>query len=162
MPVPKLLSVYLQDHHAGSVTGTNLARRIAGQNEGTVYGEEMARIADEIEEDQRTLEELMAKLDVGTDRVKDAIAWGGEKVGRLKPNARLLSYSPLSRLIELEGLLMGVTAKGGMWRALEGVKDQIEGLEGFDFAVLDARAKDQRSRLEDLRLQAASEALPQD
>jgi hypothetical protein len=57
---------------------------------------------------------------------------------------------------------MGVTAKGGMWRALEGVKDQIEGLEGFDFAALDARAKDQRSRLEDLRLQAASEALPQD
>jgi hypothetical protein len=162
MPAPKLLAVYLQDHHAGAVTGLNLARRIAGQNEGTPYGEELARIAGEIERDQRTLEELMAKLDVGTDRIKDTVAWGGEKLGRLKPNARWFSYSPLSRLIELEGLVLGVTGKLGLWRALQRVAPEIDGLDGFDFAALAARADDQRARLEDLRLSAAAEALPQD
>jgi hypothetical protein len=162
MPAPKLLAVYLQDHHAGSVTGLNLARRIAGENRGTPYGEELAGIADEIEADQRTLEELMAELDIGTDRIKDTVAWGGEKLGRLKPNARWFSYSPLSRLLELEGLMLGVTGKLGLWRALERVAPEIEGLDGFDFAALAARAADQRTRLEDLRLTAAAEALPRD
>jgi hypothetical protein len=162
MPAPKLLAVYLQDHHAGAVTGLNLARRIAGENEGTPYGEELARIAGEIEQDQRTLEELMAELDVGTDRIKDTVAWGGEKLGRLKPNARWFSYSPLSRLVELEGLVIGVTGKLGLWRALQRVAPEIDGLDGFDFAALAARASEQRARLEDLRLSAAAEALPQD
>jgi hypothetical protein len=162
MPAPKLLAVYLQDHHAGAVTGLNLARRIAGENEGTPYGEELARIAGEIEQDQRTLEELMAELDVGTDRIKDTVAWGGEKLGRLKPNARWFSYSPLSRLVELEGLVIGVTGKLGLWRALQRVAPEIDGLDGFDFATLAARASEQRARLEDLRLSAAAEALPQD
>jgi hypothetical protein len=162
MPAPKLLSVYLQDHHAGAVTGLNLARRVAGENEDTPYGQELARIAAEIEADQRTLEELMTKLDVGTDRVKDTVAWGGEKLGRLKPNARWFSYSPLSRLLELEGLVIGVTGKLELWRALQRVAPEIEGLDGFDFVTLAARAEDQRARLEDLRLSAAAEALPHD
>jgi hypothetical protein len=162
MPAPKLLAVYLQDHHAGAVTGLNLARRIAGENEGTPYGEELARIAGEIEQDQQTLEKLMAELDVGTDRIKDTVAWGSEKLGRLKPNARWFSYSPLSRLVELEGLVIGVTGKLGLWRALQRVAPEIDGLDGFDFAALAARASEQRARLEDLRLSAAAEALPQD
>jgi hypothetical protein len=162
MPTPKLLAVYLQDHHAGAVTGLNLARRIAGENEGTPYGEELARIAREIEQDQQTLEKLMAELDVGTDRIKDTVAWGGEKLGRLKPNARWFSYSPLSRLVELEGLVIGVTGKLGLWRALQRVAPEIDGLDGVDFAALAARASEQRARLEDLRLSAAAEALPQD
>jgi hypothetical protein len=162
MPAPKLLSVYLQDHHAGAVTGLNLARRIAGENEDSSYGEELARIAAEIEEDVRTLEQLMAKLDIGSDRIKDTVAWGGEKLGRLKPNARWFSYSPLSRLLELEGLMLGVTGKRGLWRALQRVAPAVDGLDGFDLAGLEARAEDQRERLEQLRLLAAAEALPQD
>jgi hypothetical protein len=162
MPAPKLLTVYLQDHHAGAVTGLNLARRAAGQNEGTPYGDELARIADEIEQDLRTLEQLMESLDVGHDRIKDSAAWAGEKVGRLKPNARWFSYSPLSRMIELEGLVIGVTGKLGLWRALRRVAAEIDGLGAFDFTTLEARAEDQRTRLEELRLRAAAEALPQD
>jgi hypothetical protein len=162
MAAPKLLTVYLQDHHAGAVTGLNLARRAAGANEGTPYGDELGRIAEEIASDQQALEDLMSKLGVGTDRIKDTAAWGGEKLGRLKPNARWFSYSPLSRLIELEGLVLGVTGKRSLWRALQRVSDQVDGLEGFDLAALEARAEDQRSRLEDLRLRAAAEALSQD
>jgi hypothetical protein len=162
MAAPRLLAVYLQDHHAGSITGASLARRVAGENEGSAYGEELARIASEIERDQETLEQLMSALDVGTDRIKDSLAWAGEKAGRLKPNARLFDYSPLSRLLELDGLMLGVTAKLGLWRALERVAGEVGGLDGFDFPALQARAKGQLDRLDQLHLRAAAEALPND
>ena len=162
MSAPRLLAVYLQDHHAGATTGLSLARRIAGENEGNAYGEELARIASEIEQDQKTLEDLMSALEVGTDRIKDSLAWAGEKVGRLKPNARLFEYSPLSRLLELEGLMLVVNAKLSLWRGLERVAGEIDGMSGFDFGDLQARAKEQLDRLENLRLRAAADALPQD
>jgi hypothetical protein len=162
MPAPRLLSIYLKDHHAGAVAGAGLARRAAGANEGTPYGDELARLADEIDEDKATLERLMDAVDVGSDQLKDSAAWAGEKLGRLKPNARWRDYSPLSRLIELEGLMLGVTGKLGLWRALERVAGEIEGLSGFDLVELQTRAEDQRARLEELRQRAAAEALPQD
>ena len=43
------------------------------------------------------------------DRLKVAGAWAGEKAGRLKLNGHLTGYSPQSRVIELEGLVVGVT-----------------------------------------------------
>lgn len=156
----QLLSIYLRDHHAGAVAGVNLARRVASENEGTAYGEELARLAAEIEEDRRTLETVMARLDVGPDQVKDLAASVGERLGRLKPNGRWREYSPLSRLLELEGLVLGVTGKLSLWRALRGTIDEAS--DGIDLAALEARAEDQRARLEDLRLRAADEALGSD
>jgi hypothetical protein len=160
MSAPRLLAIYLKDHHAGSVAGLGLVRRSAGQNEGTPYGDELAALATDIEQDQETLEAVMAALDVSSDQIKDSAAWAGEKLGRLKPNARWRDYSPLSRLIELEGLMLGVTGKLGLWRALREALD--EPVAGVDFDTLEARAEDQRARIESLRLRAAAEALTQD
>ena len=98
----KLLGIYLQDHHAGSTSGLELVRRARSSNQGTVYGDFLSRLADEIDADRRTLEEIMDDLGVGSDRAKDGAAWVGEKLGRLKTNGQLTGYSPLSRLVELE------------------------------------------------------------
>jgi hypothetical protein len=157
---PRLLAIYLKDHHAGAVAGASLAHRAAGANEGTPYGDELERVAAEIEEDKETLERLMAALEVQPDQLKDKAAWAGEKLGRLKPNARWRDYSPLSRLLELEGLMLGVTGKLGLWRALRGQLG--ESVHGIDLVELEARAAAQRDRLEELRLRAAAEALAQD
>ena len=58
-----------------------------------------------------------------------------EKLGRLKPNAQLRGYSPLSPLVELEGLLVGSRASsrcGGRWprspRTLGLDRARLEGL----------------------------------
>jgi hypothetical protein len=147
------LAIYLNDHLAGSTAGVELARRAASSNEGNDYGRVLSGIAREIEEDRATLEALMSRLDVSRDRVKTLAAWLGEKAGRLKPNGHLLSYSPLSRLEEIEFLLLGVTGKLSMWRALDHTLGEVE------LAELEARAESQRERLETLRLQAAREAL---
>ena len=57
------------------------------------------------------------ELGVKPDRPKVAAGWTAEKIGRLKPNAQLRGYSPLSPLVELEGLLIGIQGKLAMWRA---------------------------------------------
>ena len=152
----ELLPTYLQDHHAGAVAGSELARRAAGSNEGSDYGVELATIADQIGEDREALEQVMGQLGAKGNRIKDIGGWAAEKLGRLKPNNSLLSYSPLSRVIELEGLLIGVTAKRALWETL---RETIgEGLNGVDFIALAARADEQRTRLERLRRTAAGEA----
>lgn len=153
----QMLKTYLQDHHAGATAGVGLARRAAASNRDSPYGEELAALAGEIAADREALERVMEQLGTGPSRVKDAGGWAAEKVGRLKPNDSLLSYSPLSRVIELEGLVLGVTGKLALWESLRAAVG--ERLADADFAALAERAADQRARLEALHRRAAAEAL---
>jgi hypothetical protein len=151
-----MLHTYLQDHHAGATVGAELARRAAGANRETAYGAELAVIADEIAEDRETLERVMAELGVSPSRIKDLGGWAMEKIGRLKPNNSLFSYSPLSRVVELEALALGVAGKQALWSALRATVG--ESVDGVELGELSARAEDQRRRLEELRRRAANEA----
>ncbi len=153
----RFLPIYLNDHFAGSVVGVQLARRAAASNEGTEAGRTLAEICAEIEADQATLRQLMDRLGVGVSRVKPAAAWLGERLGRLKLNGRLRGYSPLSRLVELEGLCAGVAGKEMLWKALG--RALGDHLQGFDFDALAVRAVAQREWLEAHRLEAAASAL---
>jgi hypothetical protein len=151
------LAIYLNDHYAASLGAVQLARRAAASNRGTRYGETLAKLAGEIEEDRQALHLIMQRLDVQPDRTKAAIAWGAEKLGRLKLNGQLTGYSPLSRLEELEILALGVEGKLAMWQALQRALDQGIPEAGFDTLI--NRARSQRRRLERQRLAAAAEAL---
>jgi hypothetical protein len=149
----RLLSIYLQDHLAGATAGLELARRARGSNEGTPLGEFLERIADEIEEDRDALREVMDQLGVSQDRVKNALGWGAEKLGRLKPNGQLTGYSPLSRIVELEGLHVGVSGKLSLWQNLRAVFGPE--LAGHSIDDLAARAMRQLSELAEFRAEAA-------
>jgi hypothetical protein len=153
-----LLATYLNDHLAGATAGSAIAQRTAGSNRGSEYGPPLAELAREIKEDRQKLIEIMKRLDVGRDRLKVGAAWTGEKLGRLKPNGRLLSYSPLSRLVELEILSLGIQGKLGMWLALDATVATDGRLAGVDLEELIRRARSQRRRAETLRLKAAAEA----
>jgi hypothetical protein len=152
-----LLAIYLNDHLAGSTVGVELARRARGSNEGTELGEFLATLVAEIEEDRDTLQEVMEAVGAGRDRLKVAGAWAGEKAGRLKLNGSLLGYSPLSRVVEVEGLRLGVEGKACLWKMLRELADPR--LSGFDFDALIARAERQRDELERQRLEAGRLAL---
>jgi predicted DNA-binding ribbon-helix-helix protein len=154
----KLLRVYLQDHLAGSTAGVELARRTRGANEGTEYGPPLANIADEIEADRRHLQGIMEDLGFGGDRLKNVAAWGVEKAGRLKLNGQLTGYSPLSRVVELEGLLTGITGKRALWVALLEVAPGEPRLDAALLERLRDRADAQRATVEELREKAAREA----
>jgi len=152
-----MLHTYLQDHHAAATAGVELARRAAASNRDSAYGEELAALAEEIAADRESLERVMELLGTGPSRVKDAGGWAAEKLGRLKPNNSLLSYSPLSRMVELEGLLLGATGRLSLWESLRAAVG--EPLAEVDLAQLAERAADQRARVERLRERAAAEAL---
>ena len=149
----KLLAIYLNDHLTGAAVGVELARRLRASNEGEAeFGAPLATICAEIEADRETLERLMDQLGVRRDRLKPAAGWLGEKLGRLKLNGQLRGYSPLSRVVELEGLAIGVAGKLQLWRTLERTRDSVP---GFDFEQLAGRAEAQRDLVEGLRMQAA-------
>jgi hypothetical protein len=151
----KRLGIYLSDHLAGATTGIELARRAASNNRGNEFGPVLAQIAEDIEEDIESLKELMTSVGAGRDRLKEGLAWSGEKLGRLKLNGQVLGYSPLSRLIELEGLTLGVSGKLALWRAIKEVFGGDPRLSGFDLDRLIGRAEEQRATLEECRLKAA-------
>lgn len=155
----KLLRIYLTDHHAGSTAGTELARRCLNNNRGTAYESFLRDLVRAIEEDAAELKGLMDSLGFPTDRLKQAAAWGAERMGRLKLNGQLTGYSPLSRLVELEGLKLGVTGKLSLWASLKDVADHDPRLAVTDFDKLIARAEEQLAGIEEHRLQASAEAL---
>lgn len=152
-----LLAIYLNDHYAGSTAGLELARRTRASNEGGELGEFLERLAVEIEEDRQALERIMDRLGVRRDPLKQGFGWAAEKVGRLKLNGQLRGYSPLSRLLELEGLHLGISTKLSLWEILSST--HAAELERFDLDGLVDRARHQLDGLKPFRLEAARTAL---
>lgn len=154
-----LLAIYLNDHLAAATGARELARRAAARNRDSKLGSFLAELADEIERDRHALLAIMAELDIGVDWVKLLGGWGAEKLGRLKLNGSLLSYSPLSRLVELEVLELGVHGKLALWRVLQRLEYDVLSEDGLGLPVLVLRAENQLEQLEAHRLSAAAEAL---
>jgi hypothetical protein len=143
------LAIYLNDHLGGATGGVELTRRLRASNRGNdAFGPPLDRIGSEIEEDRATLEQVIDGLGFSQGRLKPAGAWVAEKLGRLKLNGRLRGYSPLSRVLELEGLLIGITGKIALWKTLA----EHAGVQrlGIDFLRLAARAQEQRAAVADL------------
>jgi hypothetical protein len=155
----KLLAIYLQDHLAGSTAGLELFRRAAGAHKGSPLGDDLEALTLEVTSDQQALVDLMAMLGVDADRLKTAVAWVGEKVGRLKLNGALLQRSPLTDVVELEAMCLAVQGKAAGWRLLQALADADPRLAQVDFADLLRRADDQSTRLESLRIQVAQDRL---
>jgi hypothetical protein len=157
-PRPRL-DTYLNDHLAGATFGVELTRRARAANQGTEVGDLLDWLLAEIVADKETLETIMARLGVERSPVKPAGAWALEKVGRLKLNGQIRGYSPLSRLVELEGLQTGVTGKRSLWEVLSIAFADDERLEDIDFTTLVERADHQLSGIAEQRRAAARAAL---
>lgn len=148
MPPSRYLPIYLNDHLAGATLGVELARRTLNENREGELGDFLRWLVPQIVEDRRALLALIERPSLA----KAGLAWAAEKVGRLKPNGHLTTYSPLSRLVELEGLKVGIEGKRSLWLSLREVG-------AADVDTLIARADAQLERLEPHRLAAARAAL---
>jgi hypothetical protein len=149
------LAIYLNDHLAGATGGVELARRLRASNEqDAAFGEPLRRVCEEIEVDRATLEGVIEQLGYSRSTIKPAGAWVAEKLGRLKLNGQLRGYSPLSRVLELEGLLIGITGKIGLWQTLTEL--ELGQRLGIDFEQLAVRAAEQRAAVDDLHRLAAA------
>ena len=155
----RYLSIYLNDHLAGSVVGQELAKRCLSGSEGSALEAYLRDFIAQITEDRRHLESIMSRLGISKSPVKRRAAWAAEKVGRLKSNGHVLRPSPLSRVVELEGLITGVQGKLSLWENLDAVDPGGEAAWGVDLAALIERAHAQLDKLRELRIDAAKQAL---
>ena len=133
-----------------------LARRLRASNRDTEWAEELQQVCVVVEENREALQKVMEALDVRRNLPKSYGAWIAEKLGRLKLNGRLFSYSPLSRVVELEMLMLGLTGQIGMWDALQRA-DRPE-LRDFDLKLLGDRAEEQRKIVKRIHRAATAEA----
>jgi hypothetical protein len=153
------LDIYLNDHFAGAMLGVELSRRAAAENQGTTLGDFLQVLHEEIVDDRRTLRAVMNALGIDASPVKPAGAWLLEKAGRLKLNGQVRGHSPLSPLVELEGLEAGVSGKRSLWQVLGRAFRGDPRLEQFELDGLIARADRQLQGLQEHRLALASDAL---
>ena len=153
----RLLAIYLNDHLAGSSVLRARCRFTRDRHRGTELGAFLDRLLGEIDEDRFTLRGVIAAVGARESRPKAAAAALLERAGRLKPNGQLRGYSPLSRLLELELVSIGIEGKRVLWLALADLGDPR--LAQFDFPALAERAQAQRDGVEPHRLAAARTAL---
>jgi len=152
---PRALAIYLKDHHAAGSAGARLAARLAQNVSPEVEArDELARVAREVQEDLYTLERVMMAEKVRPNAAKDTLAKGFELLGRFKPNGRLTGRAPLSDVIELETLLVGITGKAALWRSLSEGGTQAK----VDLDELLSRAEAQQAIVSRYRDRAASRA----
>jgi len=142
----RLLRIYLRDHHAASAGGVALARRALGSSNP---------LAKQIAGDRDTLERVMRQLAVTPSALKVGTVRVAELAGRLKLNGRVFERSPLSRVVELEALVVGVRGKEALWTTLQRVGLRLEDVD-LDALVESARA--QGAELEGLRQRAVATA----
>lgn len=154
----KLLRIYLNDHLAGSVAGHELAKRTRSNNAGTPLSDYLTDFLLELEEEQSVVEGILDSFEASPDRIKQMAAWIAEKAGRFKLNGQITGYSDLSRLLELEGLCLGVEGKLSLWRSLKRVEEHHPELATVDLDRLIEQAEKQRARLEGFRREAAEVA----
>lgn len=154
----ELLPIYVEDHLALSLAGIRLARRTLAENRGSDLGRHLERLVPELEDDRAALADVARALGGGRSVAKDAAAAVGEWLGRLKPNGRILGYSRLSRLWEIEALAAGTDARHALWKVLARVARGDARLRGFDLERREERARHQRAELERHRVRAADEA----
>jgi hypothetical protein len=154
MASDEALTVYLNDHLAGSAVGIELAEKLRDNNQGTELGKAMVALHHDISEDRETLEALMGQLDLERHAVKEAAGWMLEKVSRLRLNPALTGSPELTRLLETEALALGIEGKLAMWLALKEAAAANPRLAGADLDRLIERARGQRRALEPHRLAA--------
>jgi hypothetical protein len=159
MEAMRYWETYLNDHRAGATAGTALVRRIWRSNRRTEWGPIIEEVAESIEQDLVVLEEIRAAAGVSGGDLKKAAALLTERASRLKLNGHLLTYSPLSRVLELETLMSAVRGKQGLWVAMRSAAPSHPEWSEFDFAALEKRGGQQLETLEQVHEWAVTEMI---
>ena len=151
------LVTYLEDHKAGAGVAISLLKKMKADSQDESLSQFAANILAGVEEDEETLQNIANKIGSGSNMIKEATAWLGEKASRVKLGAGM--SGDFGTFEALEFLALGVQGKLHLWYALEVVAVTDARLRGIDFKTLIARAEEQYSKVEDRRLALAAIAL---
>ncbi|MEY2438866.1 MAG: hypothetical protein QOI34_251 [Verrucomicrobiota bacterium] len=155
----KELASYLNDHLAGSVAALDLLDHLIKKYEGKPLGNFFANLRNDVDADQEVLRSLLPRFKVKESSLRKAGAWLAEKFGRAKIKVSGEDIGELGLLHALEVLVLGISGKQLLWRALSATFASSPLLKGVDLTRLEERAIEQIERVEEKRLEAAREAL---
>lgn len=151
MQANERLTIYLNDHLAGSVIALEMLDDLADDPE-------LADLRREIKADRKVLEQLMSRTGVEISQPRQAAAWLTEKFGDVKLYLDDPDHGALRRLEMLETIAMGIFGKESLWASLQESAPGNPLLQAEDFPALRRRAQSQRERIEPIRLAAARAA----
>jgi hypothetical protein len=149
------LADYLNDHLSGSVGALEMLDRMIEACAGKPLERFLRDLRDDIGYDQKQLQELMQKLGVRESTTGKAGAWIAEKLTRPKIDLEDGSTDAIGVFLGLEALLLGITGKRSLWRALQAASRTVPALARLDYSGLEKRAIEQCERVEARRLEIA-------
>jgi len=152
------LSVYLNDHLAGSVAALEMLEHLEKAHPDTELALFTKRLRTEIEEDLQELETLMKRLDIVRSSAREVMAWLAEKATEVKLAMDDQAGGQLRLLEVMEAVSLGIEGKLSLWKSLEAVAEVSLDLRGPNYPELKRRAQKQRAQVEPIRLEAALEA----
>lgn len=155
------LGTYLDDHLGGANAGVEMARTLQEAVTGEPDAALLGPIAADVEADLETLRRVVDLVGASGNPVKQAAGWVAEKAHRVGIDERITGSPHLTRMLQAETLALGVEGKLALWLALLEVVDRRPELGALDLPALADRARDQRRRLEAVRLAAARRAFAQ-
>ena len=139
-----LLELYLSDHLTGATAGANRIARMADDFVDTPVFAQLGQLANEISAERDFLERIINDLGLKQKPYRQAAAWVGERVGRLKSNGKVVERSPMTMLLETELMRGAVNAKLGVW---ESVREHAEALS-LDRSVFEKLIETSRKQVE--------------
>jgi hypothetical protein len=152
------LTIYLNDHLAGSVAALELIDRLIEIYEKNPVGEFCKELRNDIAADQDQLKKLMDTLGEKKSDARQVVAWIAEKISRVKIQPGRSEKGELGLLQALEALFLGIAGKHALWRALATAAQTVAELRKPNYPELEQRAIAQCQRVEAKRLEIARDA----
>lgn len=157
----KQLASYLNDHLAGSVAALELLDHLIELHEDKPLGKFFIGLRDDIRSDQEVLRTLLRRFKAKENAVRKAGGWIAEKFSRVKIQVAGEKVGEMGLVQALEALVLGITGKQLLWRALAASFGTSPLLKGVDLGTLEERAIEQIERVETKRIEAARETFLQ-
>src|SRR5256885_6996712 len=134
------LSAYLNGHVAASGAALEFLDRLVETYKGKPLEHFFSDLRADIDQDQEQLKQLIEKLGIQESAVRKAGAWIAEKFSRPKIDLSEGSKPEIGLFLALEALILGITGKRSLWRALEAAARTRPELARLDYSGLEKLA----------------------
>ena len=153
------LRIYLTDHLAVVVGELELAKRCKSENEHLPLGDFLRQLVDDLHQQRSIMVDALHRVGGSESTVKQGMGWLSEKLGRLKMNDSLLSYSPLGRLYEIEALSAAALERVMLWDNLQSTRRTDPRMSGLPFLQFRQQSEQHVVDLHEQRQMAVGEAI---
>lgn len=150
------LRIYVDDHVALLTGEFELIGRCRHENQQEVFADFLAALSLEVAEQRKVATDVLHRMGQTESKLKQSAAWLAEKFGRLKLNDSLVTYSPLARVLEFEGLSLTAMERISLWETLASGLDPR--FDGLDFLTAKEQSERHLVKLRELRREAAHRA----